>query len=267
MAKTTQRVYVPGEEITTEEEFLPGKNTYSEKGLVKATIMGVADFNDTNKEVKIKGNGVQEIARGDIITGKVILVKESNVVINMESAEGGKKITKPSAQIPIRNASTEYVTNLKKIFKIGDMVRARVYNKSPLGIDLATNEKGLGITKAYCSECRSEMNYSNGKLMCLACGAIDERRWHEQEQTPRSFGGGSFDDRRGGHGFGSRREGGGGFRGGHDGNKRSFGGPRREGGGFGGGHSGGARREGSGFGGARGGQDRGFSRGRGGTRF
>ena len=258
MAKTKEKVYVPGEEITTEEEFLPGRNTYSQNGLVKAAAMGVAEFNDANKEVKIRGNVVREISRGDTITGKIILVKESNVVVSMESAEGGKKITQPTAQIPIRMASTEYVTDLKRIFKIGDMVRARVVNKSPLGIDLATNEKGLGITKAYCSECRGEMSYSNGKLMCLKCGAIDERRWHEQEQTPRSFGDGPYEDRRGGFGGGR-----GGFRGGHGGGGRGFGGDRRGGGrGFGGG-----RREGGGFGGARGGQDRGFSRGRGGGRF
>jgi hypothetical protein len=103
---------------------------------------------------------------------------------------------------------------------------------SPLAIDVATNEKGLGVIKAYCSKCRQEMQYSNEKLMCLNCGNIEERKWFEAEQKPREFaprggGVGSY----GSMDRGPRREGG--FRPQRNGGFR----PRREGGSFGGGHA------------------------------
>ena len=229
-----KKIFLPGEAITTEEEYVPRENTFSDKGIVKASTMGYAVFDETNKEVRIRGKSIKKIRAGDIVTGKVMLVKESNAVIELLSAENGKKITGiKTAQIPVRNVSTEYITELRKFFKIGDLVRAKVVMSSPLAIDLATNEKGLGVTKAYCSNCRKEMQFSDNKMMCANCGNIEDRKWYEAEQkarefAPRSdFGG----DRRGG--FGGDR------------GRRGFGGDRGSGdrrGGFGGGHGGGFNR-------------------------
>lgn len=229
--KLGQRVYVPGEEITTEEEFMAGKNTFAKNGIIRAKTTGVANFDDENKFVRMGGKSVSEIKEGDIVHAKVVLVKESNVVVELLSAEGGKKITVKGAQIPVRNVSTDYISNLKPLFKIGDIVKAKVNRKSPLGIDLSTNEKGLGVTKAYCSNCRSEMGSSHGKLMCLKCGSMETRRWFEDDLAPRQFGGHDRDDRGPRRDFGGHREGGfrGGdrgrsFGGGHGGSDRGFGG-------------------------------------------
>jgi exosome complex component CSL4 len=216
------KIITPGETITTEEEYAPGKNTYAEKGSIKASTMGIIEYDDANKEARIKGKSIEELVPGDIITGQVNLVKESMATIELLSAENGKKITGVrTAQLPIRNISTEYVSEIRKIIKIGDIIRARITMSSPLAIDLATNEKGLGVIKAYCSNCRKEMHYSNEKLMCLECGSVEERKWFEAEQKPREFqprGEGGFNGN--GRGFGNR----GGFRPRFGGNRgRSFG--------------------------------------------
>ncbi|VVB74741.1 Exosome complex component Csl4 [uncultured archaeon] len=237
-----QKIVLPGESITTEEEYSAGKNTYSDKGIIRATGIGEAVLDDVKKEARISGKRVEKLRQGDIVIGKVMMVKESTAVIELLSAEGGKKIMGiKTAQLPIRNVSTEYVAELRKAVKIGDLIRARVEMASPMAIDLLTSEKGLGVIKAYCSNCRQEMQYSNEKLMCLACGSSEERKWFEAEQKPREFRpreGGGFRDRRGSFG-GGRREGG--FGGSHGGGRPRFGGNR---GGFGGSHGGG-RREGS----------------------
>ncbi|MFA6268980.1 MAG: exosome complex RNA-binding protein Csl4 [archaeon] len=183
-----QKMILPGENITTEEEYASGKNTFAANGVIKSKIIGTATFDDTKKEVSVKGKGIRPIRMGDIVTGKVTLVKESTVVLELLSAENGKKILGvKTAQLPVRNVSTEYVSELRKTMRIGDIVRAKITMASPLAIDLATNEKGLGVIKAYCSNCRQEMQYSNEKLMCLACGNTEERKWFEAEQKPREF--------------------------------------------------------------------------------
>jgi|GEM_PF-358509 len=258
-----QKIILPGESITTEEEYSAGKNTYSDKGIIRATAIGEAVLDDTKKEARVSGKRVEKLRQGDIVIGKVMLVKESTAVIELLSAEGGKKIMGvKTAQLPIRNVSTEYVAELRKAVRIGDIVRARVELSTPMAIDLLTSEKGLGVIKAYCSNCRKEMQYSSDKLMCLACGNSEERKWYEAEQKPREFRPreGGFGERRGPYGtsgFGGNR---GGFGGGDrrprfGGNRGGFGG-RREGsfgsreGGFG--HSSG--KEGRSFG-----NDRGFA--------
>jgi len=244
--KTKEIAVMPGAVIATEEEYVAGKNTYVEEGQIKAKNLGVPRFDHERKEASIEGKSVDALRSGDVVFGKIILLKESMVVVELVSAENGKKITQKSAQLPVRNVSTEFVDNLKKMFKIGDIIKAKVSTISPLGIDLITNETGLGVIKAFCGKCRGEMSHSSGKLMCLSCGNIEERRWHTDEQVPRqrSFGG----DR-------------GGFRGGGG---RGFGGPRRSFGGDRGGFRGGSGRS---FGGREEGSNRGFSRGgRGGER-
>jgi exosome complex component CSL4 len=204
-----QKILLPGENITTEEEYAPGRNSFAEKGFVKSKIMGIANFDDSKKEVTVSGRSVKKIKAGDIVTGRVMLVKESTVVLDLLSAENDKKIMGVKmAQLPVRNVSTEFVSDLKKTMKIGDLVRARVTMSSPLAIDVATNEKGLGVIKAYCSKCRQEMQYSGDKLMCISCGNVEERKWFEAEQKPREFtpredrGRGGFG---GGRNFGSGR--------------------------------------------------------------
>ena len=228
-------IVVPGEVITTEEEFVAGKNTFAENGLVKATSFGKADFDNDLKEVSIKGPSIQKLAVGDIIIGRVDLVKESAVVINIIQAEKNKKMSLTKAQLPIRNVSNVYTSNLRSLFKIGDLVKARVTAANELIVDLATNEKGLGVLMAYCSKCREKMSFSNGKMMCLACGNVEERKWFEQEEPERtqhgdrdrSFDRGDRNDRgnRWSGPRGGREERSGGF--GDRGNRRSPGSNRR----------------------------------------
>jgi len=259
-----QKILLPGESITTEEEYSAGKNTYSDKGIIRATATGEAVLDDVKKEARISGKRVERLRQGDIVIGKVMMVKESTAVIELLSAEGGKKIMGiKTAQLPIRNVSTEYVAELRKAVKIGDLIRARIEMASPLAIDLLTSEKGLGVIKAYCSNCRKEMQYSNEKLMCLECGNSEERKWYEAEQKPREFRPreGGFGERRGGFGGGrggfggGRREGG---RGGFGDRRPRFGGNR---GGFGGNRGGFGHSEGTQSGERRsfGGGDRGFA--------
>lgn len=232
-----QKIILPGEFLATEEEYAAGTNTRAVEGKVISTTMGRVEFDNANKEVRVIGKTIQEVREGDTIMGRVMLVKESSATVQLLMAENGKKITGITVgQLPIRNVSNEYVTELKKKIKIGDLIRARIQSASELGIDLITKEKGYGVIKAYCTNCRAEMQYLEGKLTCQNCGTTEERKWFEAEDNyaPRQ---GGF-ERRGDYGGGFRGGHGGGFRGGHGGRGGGFGG-RRDGGGFRGGHGGG----------------------------
>ncbi len=204
---TKQKIIIPGEEIATEEEYTAGENTYVKNGKIISRALGTLNINEENKEASVKGKTIEELAYGDIVTGKVTLVKESTAVIELLSAEGNKRILGiNTAQLPIRNISNEYVTDLNKIIKIGDIIRAKVVMSSPLAIDLNTKEKGLGVIKAYCSNCRREMSFNNNQMVCIECGSIEDRKWFEkvEEERRHEEHSGGF-RREGGHGGDFRR--------------------------------------------------------------
>ncbi len=187
MGKNKELIVIPGEEISNEEQYSGGRNTFAKFGKVKSITLGKAIFDDGQKKVSVEGKLVQTITINDIVYGKVVKVKDSMVLIELTSAENNKKITSKEANLPVRNVSTEYISKLDNFFKIGDLVKAKVVGATPLGIDLATNETGLGVIKAYCKECRTELSHSNGKLLCFNCGSQEERKWFSDEQKPREF--------------------------------------------------------------------------------
>jgi len=208
---------MPGEALTTEEEFLAGKNTYVEDGLIKSTTFGNANLDHATKEATVKGKSIEPVKEGDVVFGVITNVKDNTVMVELKRGEGETKVTRRNAQIPVRNISNEFVSRTRDFYRIGDIVKAKVNRIDDYGIDLETKGKGLGVIKAYCSKCRHEMMSNQEKMKCLDCGSIEDRKWFEKEDEykPRER-----DDSRGG--FRDRRSFGGRDNRGHGG--RSFGG-------------------------------------------
>jgi exosome complex component CSL4 len=221
MNKEKIKLVLPGDFIATEEEFAPGTNTHEKDGEIKASIIGIADFDQQTKEAKVKGKTILPLKEGDIIIGRVVKVNEKMASINILSSEQARAIIISTGQIPVRNASQSYTEDMRKCFGLGDYVKAKVVMASRLAIDLATNEKGLGVVEAYCKNCRNRMEFNKDKMICLKCGSVEERKWFEAEdqrtERPRNDSRG-FGDRRGNFGRSMGR----------DNNRRSFSGNRQE---------------------------------------
>lgn len=174
------KIFIPGETITTQEEFSAGKKTFAENGLIKATVLGEAIFDKANRSVSINGHATETAGPGDIVFGRVAFVKDSMVVIDLVKGENGKKIGVTKGQLPVRNVAHGYISNLKSYFKTADSVKARVVEIKDGVTDLETKDKGLGVIMAFCSNCRSELKFSNDKLACFECGHVEQRKWFEQ---------------------------------------------------------------------------------------
>jgi len=179
----SKKIYFPGEEIAIEEEYSAGKKAFEENGAIKASVYGELILDDMNREADIKGKMLEAVDIGDIVYGKVTTVKESSAVVELIKAENNKVLCNTRAQLPVRNVSKEYVTNLGEFYHVGDFIKARISNVDKYSIDIATNETGLGVMNAYCSKCKSNLNYSNEKMMCLNCGNVETRKWFEKEDV------------------------------------------------------------------------------------
>ncbi len=181
MKKDKEMVY-PGSFLSTEEEFVPGKNAYSdEEGNVTSTTVGEKDLDMETREANVinKTKIVKPLDVGSTVIARVSLVKDNSAMVEILSAEKDgeeRKVLKAYASIPVSSISTEYVKSVKDMFRVGDFVRARVAKVVPWGIDLDTRDREMGVIKAYCIECRKPMKMFDGSLKCPNCGASSPRK-------------------------------------------------------------------------------------------
>lgn len=172
---------LPGEFLSTGEEFAPGSNAFDCEGNVCSANTGLVSADSKTREISVKPViELLSIKPGSIVLGRVTLVKENNVSIELCENRGKRQrqvISQTRAVIPIRNASREYVEKLRDCFKVGDIVKARVSKILPGGgIDLETNQPDLGVVKAFCSKCRHPLRVFGTSLRCLNCGSSEKRK-------------------------------------------------------------------------------------------
>ncbi len=173
---------VPGEFLTVEEEYSPGKNTFEdEEGNIYSTKVGEKDFDNKEREVSIKEkNAVNDLIEvGSIVIGKVVLMKDSFMLLEILNIEknGKKQISVfNSARLRISNVCRSHVNELRDEFRRGDLVKAKVVEKNKFGIEVSTVEREFGVIKAFCSKCRQSLSLFGETLKCSKCGSIEKRK-------------------------------------------------------------------------------------------
>jgi len=180
MQKHAQKTVLPGEAVATAEEFVPGRNVFESDGEILSDSAGIVSVDPKFKEVNVdKRREVSLLDRHSVVLGRVRLVKDSSVLIDVISAEHDgkeKAVNVTVAMIPVRMVAREYVKNLRDFFKIGDIVRAKAEMVSRFAVDVRTNEPDLGVVKAFCSKCRQPLHLSGQELKCISCGSNETRK-------------------------------------------------------------------------------------------
>jgi len=175
-----KKLVFPGDFLAEEEEFEPGKNTFEDKGKIFSNSFGRAVFDSKEKTIQVLKKKPQEVLEKEtIVIGRVVMVKSNMVSIELFSAEkNGEKriISSAHAVLPIRNISREFVKKTSELFKIGDIVKAKVAVVTPYSVDLKTNEPELGAIKAFCSKCRNALVLFGNTLKCTSCGLTEHRK-------------------------------------------------------------------------------------------
>src|SRR6266699_1982625 len=86
-----------------------------------------------------------------VLPGDEIAVAEE-----FETAEG---------TIHISNVSEEYTEDIHDMYRLGDIIRAKVIQVKP-SLQLTTAEPSLGVVKALCSVCRGPLEMRGRELYC-----------------------------------------------------------------------------------------------------
>ncbi|MCX6695725.1 MAG: exosome complex RNA-binding protein Csl4 [Candidatus Altiarchaeota archaeon] len=167
-----------GDYIGTIEEFLPGDGTYSEDGKIFAANIGTKVVDSQKHVAMVEGKTLPSLKVGQIVFGEVATLKKNVINVMVSKIQGQKGVLNEKTMIYVSNISENYVERPEDMFGIGDVVKAKVIKIEPGMIDIST-KGGMGVVKAFCRRCRSELLPSakfNGKMECPMCGQIEVRK-------------------------------------------------------------------------------------------
>jgi exosome complex component CSL4 len=177
---TEESVFVmPGDFIGTTEEFRAGNGTYVNVADIHSLNTGYVKVNRKSRTISVEPQTdvPPEIAEGDIILGNVVNMRDSVALVEIGAIKGkGEREFQKNgaAAIHVSNVKDSYVKNLGQEFALSDVVKAKVINTQ--NMRLTTDEKTLGVMKAYCTRCHSPMQKDNNRLKCPECGRIEKRK-------------------------------------------------------------------------------------------
>lgn len=182
VSKSKSETVIPGSFLTTEEEFLPGKNTFEDSsGNIYSTTTGSAVYDSSKKEVTVdsKPQPAKAVDAGSIIIAKATVVREQVAFLEISSAENHnqpRKVINSFASLHVSAVSDEYVDSMKSVLRIGDLVKARVAEVTPYSISVTLKGPDFGVIKAFCVRCRRPLSMFDRTLKCLSCGNSEDRK-------------------------------------------------------------------------------------------
>ncbi len=134
-----RKVVIPGEEIATGEDYLPGEGTEKREGKIFALKFGLAEEqNNLIKVIPLSGN--YQPRRGNTVIGEVENINSAGWFISIGASDSAFLSMNEVPRFVNKDAMDE-------VFEIGDVVCAKIWSMSKRGIDLSVKGRGLGKIK------------------------------------------------------------------------------------------------------------------------
>lgn len=177
----SQKEFVyPGVVLCNEEEFLAGKNAFSDdNGNVVSEAVGFVEFDFANHEAKVVSpkSSVNILRKGCTVIGVVSGVKSTNVLVQiLKVLDKGFVVHDSNGSIAIFNICDSFVKNIEDMFRIGDIVKAKVVAVTPYGVELDTKDDDCGVIKAFSISSRKPLHLIDGVLRDPATGSTEQRK-------------------------------------------------------------------------------------------
>lgn len=172
---------LPGQKIGTSEEYLPGFGVYSEKGKLYSSNIGKLKLDSKAHvaKVKVKTKIPKMQTPGIVTLGVVADVTDQVALIDLIIFESKNFRFIPqgaTAVLHVSKVKRGFIKNMSSELRVGDIVRAKIIEVSKHTVSLTTDDKNLGIIKAFCSNCRHELVGRGYRLKCPRCGYTETRK-------------------------------------------------------------------------------------------
>jgi len=170
---------MPGDKLAVSEEFLPGKHTYDDSGLIRALTVGSVQKDVKNMEISVKPAIEPEIIKvDDWVTGQVEGVQSNSANVHIYFLNGKVTYKDFSGMLTLRGLTgggrgARRTTPVKT----GDVVRCRVFSLLNGIIHLGIDEPDMGVVAALCGNCgKPLLRGSATRAKCDECGNVEERK-------------------------------------------------------------------------------------------
>jgi len=181
--RKTGLIVAPGDRLGVIEEFIPGRGTYVDEGVIYAQTTGHALVDRENKRISVFQRSRIPITprKGHTVFAQVQRVQEKLATLKILK-DGECEFKKPFSAIlyvafvlPPR----QYLESIKDAFRPGDMISAEVIGDKNKPYQLSTGKRELGVFQSYCSTCGSLLVLCRNRLMCEKCGKTERRKISE----------------------------------------------------------------------------------------
>ncbi|OWP55888.1 MAG: hypothetical protein B2I17_07785 [Thermoplasmatales archaeon B_DKE] len=176
--ETQEKYVIPGDKISTTEEYLAGKNTTEDGGNILSAVYGTVYFDESNLTVSVINSKKKLSAKvGDVVYGQVTKIDRGNAVLNISAIYQTDKGLVPfnkeaMLRLPRSNGrEDEQMSGLA----IGDLVRGKV-SRTGRSLEVSMFGKHYGVLKTLCHRCRNPMILKEGSLYCDNCERNENRK-------------------------------------------------------------------------------------------
>ena len=177
MAKNN--IVLPGDQVSTMEELIPGEGTFEENGIIRASRVGVFQPDTKHKKAVVKPltSIPVEIKRGDTVIARVNSVRSNMIIADVIHVVGKKREISgdTNGTLRVSEISNAYVKDPSTEYAPGDIIRAKVTQVKP-SLQLATKDRHLGVIKAMCTKCRHPLTLKGRILECENCRNKEKRK-------------------------------------------------------------------------------------------
>jgi exosome complex component CSL4 len=173
-----KRVVIPGDFLGTLEEFMRGSGVYDDAGNIYASVIGEVSVNEKRVIAVVPETETLPIPReGDVVIGRIEDIKDMVAIVSIACIKGkedrGVAVT-DSGIIHISNVRSGFVSELPHEFGYLDIVKAKVIDAKAL--KLSTERSDLGVIKAMCMQCKSDLKRKGNVLVCERCKRTEIRK-------------------------------------------------------------------------------------------
>ncbi len=179
---TKDKIMLPGDQVSTSEELLPGEGTFEEDGIIRATRVGTYYVDERHRQAIIKplSSIPVELKRGDIVLAQVNSVRSNMIIAQVIHVIGKDRPISgdTNGTLRVSEISNAYVKDPTTEYAPGDIIRAKITQVSP-SVQLATKDRDLGSIKSVCTKCRYPLYKKDNYLKCDNCGNKERRRTAE----------------------------------------------------------------------------------------
>jgi exosome complex component CSL4 len=178
---------IPGITMSVIEEFEPGKNTFVVDGEVRSSVIGKPVINMADRVLNVEQKNSPSIPKiGDIVVGYIDMLFGN--MISVRVVYINDKYSHPGfsaiASTRISSMSSNYNSGWRErnykgklIFKVGDIIRGKVFSLLNSSIHITLDEKDLGLVYTICFSCgNDDLIKTSGGLKCSLCGNFEERK-------------------------------------------------------------------------------------------